>query len=397
MPTGFEEANDFRDRLTDWLAEGEHERLEFKQAVPKNLADDIAGMANTAGGTILIGVTDKGEPVDVQTSNRLLGQIQDMAGNCDPPVNARASVLDGVIVIEVEESTKKPVQSKGGFFQRVGASTRKMKHGEVMAVFQQYPSPEYGSLKVEGFNYPDDMNWENYQDWLERAGLSTTQPAETMLRNIDVAEGSAEELAMKNAGAMFFAREPSRFCPDASVTCILFNGKERVKIIDRKDFSGGMLSDIEDTMNFIERNTRVAYEIKSLQRENIPAYPMEAVREALLNAVMHRDWYLTGANVHVEILSDRLEIKSPGNFPTGVTLETLGQAAVRRNPLVADLLGRVGLVERAGTGIERMRVEALSRGYPEPEFKEDTFVTVIFRQHPKTLTDMELRDRQEQQ
>ena len=215
--------------------------------------------------------------------------------------------------------------------------------------FQQYPPPEYGSLIAEGFIYPDDMNWENYQDWLDRAGLSTTQPAEAMLRNVEVAEGSGEELAMKNAGVMFFASEPRRFCPDAVITCILFNGAERVKIIDRKDFSRGMLSDIEDSMNFIERNTRVAYEIKSLHRENIPAYPVEAVREALLNAVMHRDWYLTGANVHVEILSDRLEIKSPGSFPEGVTLATLGQAAVRRNPLVADLLGRVGLVERAGT------------------------------------------------
>ena len=258
--------------------------------------------------------------------------------------------------------------------------------------FQRYPSPEYGSLIAEGFIYPDDMSWENYQDWLGRAGLSTTQHAEAMLRNVEVAEGPAEELAMKNAGVMFFANEPRRFCPDAVITCILFNGTERVKIIDRKDFSRGMLSDIEDTMNFVERNTRVAYEIKSLHRENIPAYPVEAVREALLNAVMHRDWYLTGANVHVEILSDRLEIKSPGSFPEGVTLETLGQAAVRRNPLVADLLGRVGLVERAGTGIGRMRTEALSRGYPEPEFKEDAFVTVVFRPHPKTLTDREQQD-----
>ena len=389
MASGLEKASDFSSRLVGLLAEGEHERLEFKQAMPKNLADHIAGMANTAGGTILIGVTDEGEPVGVQASNRLLGQIQDMAGNCDPSVNARAFVLDNVIVVEVEESRQKPVQSKGGFFQRVGASTRKMRHDDVAAMFQRYPSPEYGSLIAAGFSYPDDMNWENYHGWLERAGLSTTQPAEAMLCNVDVAEGTDDELAMRNAGVMFFASEPRRFCPDAVITCILFNGTERVKIIDRKDFSGGMLSDIDDSMNFIERNTRVAYEIKSLYRENILAYPMEAVREALLNAVMHRDWYLTGANVHVEILADRLEIKSPGRFPEGVTLETLGQAAVRRNPLVADLLARAGLVERAGTGIERMRVEALSRGYPEPEFKEDTFVTVAFRPHPKTLTDRE--------
>ena len=75
-----------------------------------------------------------------------------------------------------------------------------------------------------------------------------------------------------------------------------------------------------------------------------------------------------------------------------MTLETLGQAAVRRNSLAADLLGRAGLAERAGTGIERMRVEAMSRGYPVPEFKEDTFVTVVFRPYPKTLTDIEQRD-----
>ena len=117
--------------------------------------------------------------------------------------------------------------------------------------FQRYPPPEYGSLTAAGFSYPDDMNWENYHGWLERAGLSTAQPAEAMLCNVDVAEGSDDELAMKNAGVIFFASEPRRFCPDAVITCILFNGSERVKIIDRKDFSKGMLSDIEDTMNFI--------------------------------------------------------------------------------------------------------------------------------------------------
>ena len=130
--------------------------------------------------------------------------------------------------------------------------------------FQRYPPPEYGLLIAEGFSYPDYMNWENYQDWFERAGLSTTQPAEAMLRNVEVAEDSAEELAMKNAGVIFFANETRKFCPDAVITCILFNGTERMKIIDRKDFSSGMLPDIDDSMNFIERNTRVAYEIKSL-------------------------------------------------------------------------------------------------------------------------------------
>ena len=87
-------------------------------------------------------------------------------------------------------------------------------------------------------------------------------------------------------------------------------------------------------------------------------YPFKALREAITNAVMHRDWFNEGANVFVEIHEDRIQVVSPGGLPEGMTSEDLGHKSVRRNPLIADLLHRIGFIEKAGTGIQRMRDDA---------------------------------------
>ena len=102
---------------------------------------------------------------------------------------------------------------------------------------------------------------------------------------------------------------------------------DKVRILDRKDFDGGVVADIEDAMRFIEHNTRTAYRIEGLRRQNIPEYPMEAVREAITNAVMHRDWFFDGANVFVEFYADLIEVISPGSLPKGLTLAISGARA----------------------------------------------------------------------
>ena len=106
---------------------------------------------------------------------------------------------------------------------------------------------------------------------------------------------------------------------------------------------------------------------------------MAALREAITNAVMHRDWFIEGANVFVEIYEDRIEISNPGGLPKGMLPSDLGYKSVRRNPLIADLLHRIAYIEKAGTGIRRMRDGARERGYPEPEFSADSFFSAVFR------------------
>jgi ATP-dependent DNA helicase RecG len=200
--------------------------------------------------------------------------------------------------------------------------------------------------------------------------------------NIEAAERSGGKLFFRNAGALFFAREPRRFFNQAYVTCLLFKGTSKVHVLDRKDFAGGVVADIEDSLRFIERNTRTAYRIEKLQREEIPEYPVAALREAITNAVMHRDWFMEGANVFVEIFADRIEVSSPGGLPKGMLPEDLGHKSVRRNPLIADLLHRIAFIEKAGTGIRRMREGAREQGYPVPDFSADGFFTAVFRPLP---------------
>jgi ATP-dependent DNA helicase RecG len=190
---------------------------------------------------------------------------------------------------------------------------------------------------------------------------------------------------------LFFAKNVRHFFNQAYITCLLAKGTDKVHILDRKDFDGGMVADIEDALRFIERNTRTAYRIERLKRENVPEYPMKALREAITNAVMHRDWFVEGANVFVEIYTDRIEVVSPGGLPKGMTLADLGRKSVRRNALIADLLHRIDFIEKAGTGVKRIRDEAREGGYPEPEWEADGFVTTIFRPNPEVGDQAEAR------
>jgi ATP-dependent DNA helicase RecG len=127
----------------------------------------------------------------------------------------------------------------------------------------------------------------------------------------------------------------------------------------------------------------VAYRIERLRREEIPEYPMAALREAITNAVMHRDWFNEGANVFVEIYTDRIEVSNPGGLPKGMLPSDLGHKSVRRNPLIADLLHRIEFIEKAGTGIKRMREEAKKYGSPEPKFETTGFFTATFYPNPE--------------
>ena len=257
--------------------------------------------------------------------------------------------------------------------------TQKLSREEIRDLFQQVGAIRFDSSVCPRFRYPDDFDPDKFSDWLRKSTISQGGSVEDILVNIEAAERSGGKLFFHNAGVLFFAREPRRFFNQAYVTCLLFMGTSKVHVLDRKDFAGGVVADIEDSLRFIERNTRTAYRIEKLQREEIPEYPAAALREAITNAVMHRDWFIEGANVFVEIYEDRIEISSPGGLPKGMLPEDLGSKSVRRNPLIADLLHRIAFIEKAGTGIRRMREGAREQGYPEPMFSTNGFFTAVFQ------------------
>ena len=133
----------------------------------------------------------------------------------------------------------------------------------------------------------------------------------------------------------------------------------------------------------MERNTCTAFRIEGLKRENVPEYPTNALQEAITNAVMHRDCFVEGANVFVEIYADRVEVVSPGRLPRGLSLADLGSKSVRRNALIADLLHRIDFIEKAGTGIRRIRNETRAQCCPETELEVNGFFTATCWSSPE--------------
>ena len=364
------------------VQEGEGTTLEFKEGLSSSFARELVSMANTIGGRILLGVRDDGAVVGVNDTNRLRARIQDLARNCDPPVRVVVEPVDGVLVVHVRESSDKPVHCGEGFFWRQGAVTQKLSRDELRDFFRAEGAIRFDLSPCPRFRYPEDFDREKYSAWLRLSGITGRPRTEDVLVNIEAAERSGGKLLFRNAGVLFFARNVRHFFSQAYITCLLAKGTDKVHVLDRKDFDGGIVADVEDAMRFIERNTRTAWRIESLRRENNPEYPMGALREAITNAVMHRDWFMEGANVFVEIYTDRIEVSSPGGLPKGMTLADLGHKSIRRNALIADLLHRAGFIEKAGTGIRRIRDEARAGGYPEPRFEETGFLTATFFPNP---------------
>ena len=365
------------------IRQGEGGTVEFKERVSQSLARQFAGFANAAGGKVLLGVDDTGSVVGVEDSNALRARIQDLARNCDPPVQIVVEPVGRVIVIHVRESEDKPVQCADGFFARQGAVTQKLTQREIRDFFRTEGAIRFDLTPCPRFRYPDDFDRDRFDAWLRLSDITGEPAVEEVLLNLGVAERAGDTLRFRNAGVLFFAREPRRFFRDAYLTCFLAKGGDRTYMLDRGDYGQGIVRDIEDALRFVARNTRTAQRIEGLKRDEISEYPMNAVREAITNAVMHRDWFFEGANVFVEVYSDRLEIVSPGSLPTGMTTADLGSRSVRRNPLVSDLLHRIGYIEKAGTGIRRIREETERHGCPQPTFAPDRFFTVTFRPRPE--------------
>ncbi len=201
---------------------------------------------------------------------------------------------------------------------------------------------------------------------------STPQERLAALGLLQTISGNANVLHPTTAALLLFGRQPQKYLPHSSVKLAHFRGNDVDGMIaDRKEVFGTLDKVIEDTARFVTNNIRVQARIEGIRREDVPEYPLIAVREALTNALAHRDYGIAGQKVTLRIFDDRLEVESPGGLAGPVTLENLGQKRYSRNPLLARLMYEVGLIEEMGTGIRRMRRAMAEQGNPPPSFVAD--------------------------
>ena len=160
------------DDLQVLLQDGEGTTLEFKESLSSSFARELVALANTIGGKILLGVRDDGTVAGVQDTNALRARIQDIARNCDPPLEVLVKPVGQVLAIQVRERAAKPVQCKEGFFWRQGAVTQKLTRNEIREFLQAEGAIRFDLSPCPKFNYPEDFDRDKYETWLRFSGIS---------------------------------------------------------------------------------------------------------------------------------------------------------------------------------------------------------------------------------
>ena len=361
------------------LAEGEGQRVEFKVNLNR-LDRELCAFANATGGIIFIGVDDSGEIIGTQISNKLFSEIQDIAQNCDPPVKLNITTHEkGLIEVTVFEGIDKPHRCKDGFFMRIGPNTQKLRRNEIREIILNETTYHFDELIQKKFIYPKDFDTKKLRRFLELADISIKVPPEDILQSLDLAKRSNKKLILNNAAVLFFAKKPQMFFKESYVSCVQYQDTDKYTIIDRQEIEGDLFSLIEHSLNFMRRNIRVENKITDKARhERIYEYPIVAIREAIINAIMHRDYYYDLSHTYIHIFSNRLEVENPGGLPKGISINELGIRSVRRNRTIADILYRAGYVERVGSGFQRIRKSLQDNQNPPFEIFSSNYFMIRF-------------------
>ncbi|MCK4420571.1 putative DNA binding domain-containing protein [candidate division WOR-3 bacterium] len=354
------------------IEEGEGYRIEFKESLSE-IEKDLVALANSSGGRIFLGITDKGEIKGIKITNQFTTRVQDIANNCQPKVKVLLKHYENILIVDVREGADKPYKCSAGFFKRIGPISQKMTRNEIIDFIKSEGKIKFDELTVSKFSYLKDFDKKKLLSFLELAGLSKSVKVETILVNLSVAEKQEGRLYFNNTGVLLFAKEPQRFIPWSVFTVALFKDKMGVDVIDRKEITGSLFEIVEQVMDFVKLYSKVAYRFTGKpRRENIYEYPFDAIREAVINSVIHKYYFEHGHNNILRFLPDKIRIENfwvkPKNFK-------LGETVFRRNPLLVDLFARIHFGEKMGTGLYRMRniCKKENAPYPKIKFNENYF------------------------
>jgi ATP-dependent DNA helicase RecG len=340
--------------LDDVLQLGEGQYIEFKESFDKSFVKEIVAFANASGGIIYLGITDSNAIKGVSVTNRLKSQVQDIAHNCDPSILISINEINNVLAVGIKEGNNKPYSCSAGFYMRMGANSQKMNRNDILALAIKSGKTRFDEQICNGFDWKNFDN-ERFQYYLKLAGISNNLSKEEILKNLRVLTNDG----FTNAGALFFAKEPYKYIISSKIRCVHFNDDKRIDILDKKVIDKGIIGNIEFAVEYLRERVPVRYKINKLARDEFPEYPIEAYREAIVNAVIHFDYFL-GDTIAIEKLKSSIVVNNKGEllFPK----KDFGKRSEARNRLLADLLSRTEYMEKAGTGIQRVKDACSSNG-----------------------------------
>ena len=391
------------DILHKLIASGESISLEFKEKFDERTIESAAAFANTKGGIILIGISDRGEIKGIQIGKET---IQNWANQISqiteprliPEIELYEEEQKKVAAILIKEFPLKPVSVKGRCYRRVENSNRIMPAQEIAQMHFHSTGMSWDKLPARDATL-EDIDFEKVKRYIKKANDAGRRKIEDDEEPLKV----LEKLELINDGKptwgaiLLFRKGPTRFLSQAAIHCGRF--KEETLVIDDRMIEVNIIEQIDESMDFIHKNINVKFIMTGRpEREQVWDYPLEALREAIINAVCHRDYTIL-SNIEVRIYDDKLIVWSPGGLPSGITLDELysPHSSKLRNKGIAEVFYDIELIEQWGSGIEKMRKACRNAGLPEPVFEEYQGFRVIFRKDIYTeeyLRSLSLNERQ---
>lgn len=386
------------------VALGESEALEWQATTRtrREAAATVCAMLNQRGGHVLFGVAPDGRMAGQQASERTFEDVSAELRRIDPPASPEIErvPLDDhleVIAIHVNRGPSAPYRYRGTAYRRVGNTTERL------------PAEEYNRILSERVH--DEQRWENQPadgwsaDDLDVAEIRNTVAEAVRVGRLDEpgtrepeallrALGLIRDGVLFRAAAALFGRAERLECdmPQCLLRAARFRGLDRSEFIENRQFTGNAFTLLASAGRFLRETLPIAsrFEPGRMERIDEPLYPPLAVREALANALCHRDYALGGGSIGLAVYDDRLEVTSTGSLHFGLTPGDLFAPHESRpwNPLVARTFYRRGIIEERGRGTTRMAELAASAGLPHPEIEAiGDFVTVRFRPRSRPAGD----------
>ena len=385
--------------INEILKGTENTTVEFKEEINESIFKTISAFSNKNGGIIYVGISDKKEIKGLEYTNNMLGDLTNKIVNqlgIHPQIDCIKINKKDVLQIKIEKSTL-PVSYKGKYYARVGNTTREMQGEELRSFFIKGTSWD----GLTGNYSLDEIDPETVRKFIRMASrngrLKTAdEDIKTILKKLKlIIDGK-----LTNAAIMLFGNDPQKYFINALVRVGRF--KDEITIIGDRRIEGNLFKQIEEAEEAIKNFINVRYEItgEQLTRKNIWDYPLEAIREALLNAVIHRDYFKYNVQTQIKIFNDWIWFFNIGGLPEGITLEQLKTThpSVARNPLIIHTFYLAGLIEEYGSGIGRIMDSLKEANLPGPEFKEEfAGFSLYLRKDYYTeerLKEMGLNDRQ---
>lgn len=349
--------------LLEQIALGEDSVLELKSVIfsgqrvssphRDGMADELAAMANSASGVVVLGVDDATREISgIPRENLDLveGWLRSICNDMiDPPLDCvirKLLVRDAagrekaIIRVDVPRSLFVH-KSPNGYFRRIGSSKREMKPDALARLFQQRSQARL--IRFDEQTVPrssiEDLSpklWNRF-----RTVLSPKADAEFLEKMKLVAQDEDGRVRATVSGILLASEAPETFLPNAFIQAVCYRGTERNAAyqLDAKDITGPLDVQIREACTFVERNMRV-YATKAPHRIETPQFSINAVFEAVVNAVAHRDYSVYGSKIRLHVFADRLELFSPGTIPNTMTVDSLSERQSARNELISSLLAR---------------------------------------------------------